>query len=174
MEQYDVVIVGAATAGSYLARKIAEKGCSVLVLEQHPKEKLGRRLDIFHVAKADFARYGLPLPEKDDDFAFEFSGGRTFSAFDRYPKKNTGTVVGMHMHRYIARLNNWAREAGAEFRYGAAFVDFLYDGNAAHRRRGLRAKRRAARGVCPPGRGLLRHPVRRAAETAARLRRGEF
>ena len=126
MEQFDVVIVGAASAGSFLARKLAEAGRSVLVLEQLPKENLGRRLDIFHIAKADFARYSLPSPEKSDDLAFEFSSARTFSAFDRYPKTQNTEVVGLHMHRYIARLNRWAREAGAEFRYGARFVDFLY------------------------------------------------
>ena len=127
MEQFDVLIIGAASAGSFLARRLSENGHRVLILEQHAKENLGRRLDIFHVAKADFARFSLPLPEMADDFAFEFSGGRTFSAFDRYPKKNEGTVVGMHMHRYIARLNCWAREAGAEIRYQATFVDFLYE-----------------------------------------------
>ena len=127
MEQYDVLIVGAATAGSYFARKVAEAGHRVLVIEKLARENLGRRLDIFHVAKADFARFGLPLPERNDDFAFEFSGGRTFSAFDRYPKNTPASVVGMHMHRYIARLNNWAREAGAAFAYGASFVDFLFE-----------------------------------------------
>ena len=127
MEQFDVLIVGAASAGSFLARKLAENGHRVLVLEQQAKETLGRRLDIFHVAKADFARFSLPQPEEADDFAFEFSGGRTFSAFDRYPKRNEGAVVGMHLHRYIARLNQWARDAGAEIRYQARFVDFRYE-----------------------------------------------
>ena len=128
MEQFDVLIIGAASAGSFLARRLSENGHRVLILEQHAKENLGRRLDIFHVAKADFARFSLPLPEEADDFAFEFSGGRTYSAFDRFSKKNEGTVVGMHMHRYIARLNHWAREAGAEIRYQAKFIDFLYEG----------------------------------------------
>lgn len=127
MEQFDVLIVGAATAGSYFARKLAEAGHSVLVIDKLSKDALGRRLDIFHVAKSDFERFGLPLPERNDDFAFEFSDSQALSAFDRYPKKTQNTVVGMHMHRYIARLNAWALEAGAEIRYGTAFVDFLYE-----------------------------------------------
>ena len=132
MEQVDVLIIGAATAGSYFARKLAEAGHRVLILEKHQKENLGRRLDIFHVARADFARFNLPLPEAADDFAFEFSGGRSFSAFDHYPKINVSSVVGMHMHRYIARMNRWAESAGAEIRYGCSFVDFVYqDGRIA-------------------------------------------
>lgn len=127
MEQFDVLIVGAASAGSFLARRLAEQGYSVLAIEQLAKENLGRKYDIFHIAKEDIARFSLPQPEVADDFAFEFSRGRTFSALDRYPKKNECHVVGMHKHRYLLRLNRWAQEAGAEIRYQTRFVDFLYE-----------------------------------------------
>jgi len=127
MEQFDVLIVGAASAGSFLARRLAEQGHRALVVEQLAKENLGGKFDIFHIAKEDFSRFSLPQPEYADDFAFEFSRGRTFSALDRYPKKNNGNIVGMHKHRYLLRLNNWAREAGAEIRYQTRFVDFVYE-----------------------------------------------
>ena len=127
MDRYDVIIVGAATAGSFLARRLAEAGRTVLVLDKLDKETLGQRLDIFHVGKPDFARFGLPLPEEGDDFAFSFTGGTTYSAFGRYPKKGGGETVGMHMPRYIARLNRWAEAAGAKILLDAAFKDFLYD-----------------------------------------------
>jgi len=127
MEQFDVLIVGAASAGSFLARRLAEQGHRVLVIEQLAKENLGRKFDIFHIAKTDFARFSLPLPEVADDLAFEYSRGRTFSAFDRYPKRNEGTIVGMHKHRYLLRLSRFAQEAGAEVRYQTSFVDFLYE-----------------------------------------------
>ncbi len=127
MEQFDVLIVGAATAGSFFARRIAEAGHSVLVIDKLDKSRLGQRLDIFHVGKPDFEKFGIPLPEQDDDFAFEFTGGRTYSAYGRYPKQNGGTTVGMHMPRYIARMNRWAEDAGASILLGASFIDFLYE-----------------------------------------------
>ena len=72
MEQFDVLIVGAASAGSFLARRLAEQGHRVLVIEQVAKENLGGKFDIFHIAKEDFSRFSLPQPEYADDFAFEF------------------------------------------------------------------------------------------------------
>ena len=51
MKNYDVVIVGASTAGSYFARRMAEKGFSVLLLEKDTRENLSPSYDIFHMAK---------------------------------------------------------------------------------------------------------------------------
>ncbi|MDO4573343.1 MAG: NAD(P)/FAD-dependent oxidoreductase, partial [Clostridia bacterium] len=128
MERFDAVIVGGATAGSYLARKLSEAGRSVLVLEAKPEEGVGGRYDIFHIARPAFQRFGLPEPAPGEDFAFEYTGGAACSAFGRHPKRSFGTTVGMHMHPYTLRLNRWAMESGAKFLYGTAFEDFLYDG----------------------------------------------
>ena len=127
MEKFDVVIVGAATTGSYFARRMAERGHTVLIIDKLPEEKVGAKYDIFHIAKADFDRFGLPLPVKGEDFAFEFTGTAAHSAYGRYPKETAGTTIGMHMHAYTLRMNRWAKEAGAVFRYGASFIDFLYE-----------------------------------------------
>ncbi len=126
MKQYDVVIIGGATSGSFLARRLAEAGRNVLVLEAKPEEKVGTKYDIFHIGEPDFARFGLPLPQAGEDLAFKFTGGTNYSAFDKHPKPSGGTVIGMHMHLYTLRMNRWAIEAGAKFLYGARFVELLY------------------------------------------------
>ena len=127
MKSYDVVIVGAATSGSYFAHRIAEQGHSVLVIDAKPREKVGAKYDIFHIGKPDFARFGLPFPEEGDDLAFTFTGSVSYSAFGRHGKPSNGTTVGMHMHAYTMRLNRWAAEAGAEFCYDASFEDLLFE-----------------------------------------------
>lgn len=126
MEKVDVLVLGAGTTGAYFARRIAERGFRVLVVDPKPEEKIGAKYDIFHVAAPDFARFGLPRPEKGEDLAFEFTGSRAFSAFGNYPKAGNGTVVGMHMHAYTLRMNRWAKEAGAEIRYETSFREFLW------------------------------------------------
>lgn len=127
MKSYDVVIVGAATAGSYFARRMAERGHSVLVLDPKTADTIGDKYDIFHVARGDFDTFGLPLPQEGEDLAFRFTGGTNYSSYGRYPKPGGGAVVGMHMHLYTLRMNRWAQDAGAQIAYGAAFTGFLLE-----------------------------------------------
>lgn len=127
MENVDVLVVGAGTTGAYFARRMAEQGFRVLAVDPKPEARIGAKYDIFHIAKPDFARFGLPLPVRGEDLAFEFTGSRAFSAFGNYPKAGNGTVIGMHMHAYTLRMNRWAQEAGAEIRYETAFRDFLWE-----------------------------------------------
>jgi flavin-dependent dehydrogenase len=124
---YDVLIVGAASTGSYFGRQMASRGYRVLLVDPKTEAEIGGKYDIFHIPKPDFARFGLPEPVVGEDFAFEFTGGTNLSAFGHHPKEGSGTVVGMHMHLYTLRLNRWAREAGAEIRYRTKFVNFLYE-----------------------------------------------
>ncbi|MFA6866950.1 MAG: NAD(P)/FAD-dependent oxidoreductase [Clostridia bacterium] len=130
MEKFDVVIIGAATSGSFFARRMAELGFSVKILESMSNENLGKRLDIIHIASNDFDKFSLPRPKKgDDDWGFEFDGGYTISPFNNYPKYAGGVTVGVHMHEYIVHLNRWAEEKGAQFEYGATFTDFVFNEN---------------------------------------------
>lgn len=128
MEKYDVLIVGAATTGSWFAREMAKRGFKVLVIEKQERENVSRNYDIFHMQKKEMEKFGYPIPEKtDEDYAFEFDGGSYYSAYGNYPKRAHNEVVGMHKHRYILRLNDDAVKAGAKIIYGAAFDGFLFD-----------------------------------------------
>lgn len=130
MKKYDVVIIGAATSGSFFARKMAEKGYSVKVIEKDAEEKVGTKYDIFHIAKKDFEKFSLPLPkEGDKEWAFEFDTGYTASPTGKYPKKTKSSVVGLHMHEYTLLMNSYAKKAGAQIEYEAEFKDFIIKNN---------------------------------------------
>jgi flavin-dependent dehydrogenase len=102
----------------------------VLVIEKSAQGEAGNNYDIFHIAKHEFARFGLPYPEEGDDLSFELTGVDALSAYGKWPKPTESTQVGMHKSRYVARLNRWAQEAGAEYEYEASFKSFLSeDGN---------------------------------------------
>jgi len=127
MQKYDVLIIGGATTGSYFAHQMARRGHKVLVIEKSSADKVGNKYDIFHMCKKDFSRFGLPLPVPGEDLAFEFSHQVYYSAFGHYPKRRESDVVGMHMHAYTLRMNEWAKKVGAEYIYNATFIDLIYE-----------------------------------------------
>ena len=61
-DAYDVVVIGAATAGSYFGKLMAEQGMKVLIVDRLSSETLGRRLDIFHLDKEVLPVFGVPEP----------------------------------------------------------------------------------------------------------------
>lgn len=130
MRKYDVVIVGASTAGSYFARRMAERGFAVLVIDKSTKERISPDYDIFHMGRDEMKHFRLPEVKKGDGiYAFEFEESYMYSAFGGYPKPSPSPVIGMHKHDYIVRMNEWAVEAGAEIVYEASFDSCVYDEN---------------------------------------------
>ncbi|MDZ4131828.1 MAG: NAD(P)/FAD-dependent oxidoreductase [Dethiobacteria bacterium] len=126
---YDAIVIGAGTAGTYFAKLLAEQGYRVLVAEKDLKEKLGSRLDIFHIDKELFEKFGVPAPSAtDEDYVSEFEFGISKSAFDRYPKYTRYPFVVMHLPLFLARLVGWAESFGVEYAFGTEFVDFIYSG----------------------------------------------
>lgn len=125
---YDVLIIGGATSGSFFARRMAEQGFSVLVADASTEEIIGSKYDIFHICKRDFDNFGLPPADKTDGtWAFEFSEGLTASPYNNYTKTTYDTIVGMHMHEYVLKMNRWAKQAGAEYMYGAKFTSPIFE-----------------------------------------------
>jgi len=125
--RYDSIVVGAGTAGTYFAKLLAEQGYKVLVVDKSPKEKLGSRLDIFHIDKELFSKFGVPAPAPaDEDYVCEFDFSISKSAFDRYPKRTLYPFVVMRLPLFLARLARWAESFGVEYAYNTAFEDFIY------------------------------------------------
>ena len=102
---YDAVIIGAATSGAYFARKLATKGYRVKMLERLPCEKLGTRMDIFHVSRSDFRKFDMPeVKSGDREWAFEFTDNHFSSPTSKYAVPTTCETVGLHMHEYVALM----------------------------------------------------------------------
>lgn len=128
MERFDAVIIGAGTSGSFLAKRLCERGHSVLVIDRLPENRIGTKYDIFHIEEKEFARFGLPRPRKGEpSWAFEFENNYTADQKNLYPVLAKNPIVGLHMHEYTRLLNDRAREAGTKIVYGAEFTDFIYN-----------------------------------------------
>jgi len=125
---YDVVIVGACTAGTYFAGLLAKGGLSVLVIDKDSEENLCKRLDIFHFTKDSYAQFDLePSKEGDPEFVRDFHICYSKSALNNHLKTNYVDVSVLHLPLFIRKLRRIAASYGAEFRFETAFEKLLLD-----------------------------------------------
>lgn len=128
-ESYDVIVVGAGTAGSFFAKQMSEKGFSVLVVDKLSENTLGKRLDIFHIDKDFFDKFGVPKPiPGDDDYVSEFDVGYARSAFNNYPKATEYPFVVMKFSPFLKRLRTWAESFGVHYLLETEFLEPTYAG----------------------------------------------
>jgi len=125
---YDVIIVGACTAGTYFAGLLAKRGLKVLVIDRDSEENLARRLDIVHFTRDSYEEFGVePSGEGDEEFVRNFHVCYGKSALNNHLKTNYINVAVLHLPLFIKRLRRSALEAGARFRFRTAFRELRYE-----------------------------------------------
>jgi len=125
---YDVVIVGACTAGTYFAGLLAKRGLKVLVIDRDSEEALAKRLDIIHFTRDSYQQFGVEEShEGDPEFVRNFHVCYGKSALNNHLKTNYINVAVLHLPLFIKRLRRTAEDAGADFRFSTEFRDLLYE-----------------------------------------------
>ena len=125
---YDVVIVGACTAGTYFAGLLAKRGLKVLVIDRDSEENLAKRLDIIHFTRDSYEQFGVePSNPGDEEFVRNFHVCYGKSALNNHLKTNYINVAVLHLPLFIKRLRNSAVESGAQFRFSTAFRELHYE-----------------------------------------------
>jgi flavin-dependent dehydrogenase len=123
----DVLIVGAGTAGAYIAWRLSAMGYACVVLEKDPLDDLGKAIGPFHMEEAAFERYEIPQPEPPE-LLHRFARITTWSPkFDTSLAVNFPTLV-MDKTLFHRRLHGYAREAGAVLVEGAEVDGVLLEG----------------------------------------------
>ncbi len=129
MKKYDVLVIGASSTGCWFARKMAENGFRVLVIEKEEPYDVSRSYDIFHMSRPEMEQFGLEIPEEGDSVReFCFTGSPMMSPYGQFSKPGgSQPVIGLHKHDYIMRMAQQAKSAGAKIIYGAKFTKLIYD-----------------------------------------------
>lgn len=128
MEKYDVVIVGACTAGTYFSSLLAKEGLKVLVIDKDKEENLSKRLDIFHFTRDSYKDFDIEESKPgDEEFVRYFDVCYSKSALDNYLKTNKIAVSVMHLPLFIKRLRKKAIEYGVVFRFEQCFESLIYN-----------------------------------------------
>ncbi|MHA1299832.1 MAG: NAD(P)/FAD-dependent oxidoreductase [Candidatus Helarchaeota archaeon] len=128
IEQTEILIVGAGTAGVYFGWLMAKKGYSVLIIEKDPREKVGKRLDIFHIDSIRFDQFGVPPPEKDSpELIAVHEEGLAHSPDGQITKKVKYSFHVMRLTPFLQRLFKLAESAGVEFEFSCKFIGLIYE-----------------------------------------------
>lgn len=126
--QYDVIIVGACTAGTYFSDLLGKAGLKVLVIDKDSEENLCKRLDIVHFTYDSYKEFGVEEPkEGDEDFVRNFEVCYSKSALNNHLKTNYLKVSVLHLPLFIKKLRKKAMEHQVEFRFGTCFDHLLHD-----------------------------------------------
>lgn len=112
--QADVVVVGAGTAGSFFAWRIAQRGYRVLVFEKQALADLGKPIEIIHMEQVRYAEFGIPLPEPPELIHLERLSN-TYSPDLKVKVPIHGDFYVIHMPLFIQRLQRYAQDAGVVF-----------------------------------------------------------
>lgn len=118
MRQYDTIIVGAGSAGCITARRCAEMGLKVVLIDKKPHELVGQKVCGDEISKSHFDATGIEYPTGDEV-------STVISGADVYPPnlKNELKVRGwmefdgwtVDRLAFGQRLLNEAIQAGAKF-----------------------------------------------------------
>jgi len=141
-ETYDVVVVGAGTAGCYAAATVAKEGYDVVVVERKTESEAG------HIACGDALKGADEFPDSIPKSKLEPAMTNTDVDHGRFeiPQEDTvleipvpGKLAVIDRRKYGRAIIEGASEAGAEFHYDTVVQDVEQDDDG--RVTGVRAMR---------------------------------
>ncbi|MDH5782282.1 MAG: NAD(P)/FAD-dependent oxidoreductase [Candidatus Bathyarchaeota archaeon] len=132
MKKFDVIVVGAGTAGSMTAKTAAEAGLEVGLIDRKPKEKIGEKVCGDAIGKHHFDTLGLKHPS-GNELQSEIAGVKIYSpdmetVFQIESEMLYGFIVNRHL--FGQRLLKLAVNAGATLLDSTQVIEPILKDNA--------------------------------------------
>ncbi|NHI93896.1 MAG: hypothetical protein EAX96_15515 [Candidatus Lokiarchaeota archaeon] len=130
VEESDILIVGAGTAGIYFGWLMAKKSHSVTIIERDSWEKIGNRLEIFHIDSIRFDQFNiLPPNEGTRELIGIWEEGKAHSPDGLISKTLKYPFHVMRLPEFIQRLITLSELDRVNFVFNCSFKDFIYKNN---------------------------------------------
>ncbi len=128
VEKYDIVIVGAGTAGIYLGWLLAKKNCSVLIIEKDKREQVGKRLDVIHFETDRIKKAGVPPPKEGTPELIGVFEEDTVNSPDFKTKtKIRALQTVLRLSFFLQRMYNILESDGVKFEFKCKFIELVYE-----------------------------------------------
>lgn len=111
--QSEIIVVGAGTAGTYLAWQVAQKGTKVLLLEARGLEDMGKSIEVIHMDQSAFAEFGVPEPQPPELIHLE-TVGVMWSPDRTITEKVEHPFYVLNLPALYHRLHGYAVQSGVE------------------------------------------------------------
>lgn len=130
VENYDIVIVGAGTAGTYLGWLLAKKGFSVVIIEKDKRDEVGKRLDVIHFETDRIKKAGIPPPKEGYPELVGVFEEDTVNAPDFKTKKKIRALqTVIRLSYFLQRMYDVSEADGAKFEFGCKFIELIFENN---------------------------------------------
>jgi flavin-dependent dehydrogenase len=129
-ENYDVIIVGAGTAGTYLGWLLGKKGHSVLVIDKEKREKVGDRLDIIHFESDRIKKAGIPSFKVGDPDCLEIRDTSIVGTPDfttEIKVRALQTIV--RLTPFLLRMYKELENSGVDLEFTCVFEELIFENN---------------------------------------------
>jgi len=127
-EKCDVLIVGAGTAGAYLAWLMAKRGHAVTILERDKKGDVGSRLEVIHFETDRFEASGIPLPEEGSpELIGVFEEDTVVSPDYRTHTKVRALQSIIRLPLFLQRMHGLLESEGVRLEFECGFKELVYE-----------------------------------------------
>jgi digeranylgeranylglycerophospholipid reductase len=127
-ENYDVIVVGAGTAGTYISWLLAKKGNSVILVEKDEREQVGKRLDVIHFETDRIQKAGIPPFKVGEPDCIEIRDTSIVATPDfttQFEIRALQTIV--RLTPFLNRMYEVLEKDGATLEFSTSFKSVIYD-----------------------------------------------
>jgi digeranylgeranylglycerophospholipid reductase len=127
-EKYEVVIVGAGTAGTYLAWLLGKQGHSVLLIDKDERDKVGNRLDIIHFESDRVQKAGIPPFHPGNPDCIEIRNHSTVVTPDLTTELRVQayqTIVRLSL--FLQKMYKELEKANVVLKFNSTFKELLFE-----------------------------------------------
>ncbi len=130
VENCDIVIIGAGTAGIYFGWLMVKKGYSVTIIDKDNKENMGKRLEVIHFETDLVEKAGIPPPkEGTPDFICYCNELKLLPPDNSFEIKGGVLQTILNFPKFLQRMYKIIEEDGIDLRFNCKFIDTVIEEN---------------------------------------------